>query len=118
VYRSTLGPARMLGIQNLLGSLEVGKPASFIEVAIEDLPSNATLDDAIFALLNTSRRELEEFADRPACRQSLDALVHHGLDIGPQLDCLSDEIARTQRQLDHKVQRVTVAGKCVFDRSR
>ena len=67
------------------------------------------------APMSTSRRELDEFAHGRACRKSLDALVKHGLDIGPELDCLSDEIARTQRQLDHKVQRVTVKGKAVFE---
>lgn len=116
VYRSTLGAARMLEIANTVGSLEVGKPATFIEVEAAELTQNASVDDAVFALLSTSRRELDDFAHRPACRKSLDALARHGLDIGPELDCLSDEIARTQRQLDHKVQRVTVKGKAVFER--
>jgi guanine deaminase len=117
LYRSTLASARMLGLADSVGSLEVGKPATFIEVEARDLPADASVDDAIFALLNSSRRDLEEFAHRPVCRQSLDALAAHGLDIGPELDCLSDEIASTQRQLDHKVQRVTIGGKVQFERT-
>jgi guanine deaminase len=115
LYRSTLAPARMLGIDDSVGALEVGKPASFIEVAADIAPTAQT-DDVIYALLATSQRELEEFTHRSACRRSLDALCHHGLDIGPELDCLSEEISHTQRQLDHKVQRVTVAGTVAYNR--
>jgi cytosine/adenosine deaminase-related metal-dependent hydrolase len=113
LFRSTLAPSRMLGLE--LGMLEVGKHASFIEVEADITPT-ATVDDAIYALLATSRRELREFAHRRACRRSLNALERHGLDIGPELDCLSEEIARTQRQLDHKVQRVTMDGRVIFER--
>jgi guanine deaminase len=116
LYRATLGPARMLGVADTVGALEVGEPATFIEVDAGVLPREASVDDAVCALIGASQRELDDFANRPACRRSLDALIARGLDIGPELDCLAEEIDRTQHHLDDKVQRVIVAGKVQYDR--
>jgi hypothetical protein len=107
----------MLALEEEVGQLEVGKPATFIEVECREDLSSVSCDDAVLGgLLGTSRKELNEFMGRAACREALDALAHRGLDIGPQLNCLSDEIAATQRHLDDKVQRVTIGGKLAFAR--
>src|SRR2546423_10254370 len=45
LYRATLAPAKILGLQEQVGSLEVGKPMSFIEVACDGTYTSA--DDAI-----------------------------------------------------------------------
>lgn len=50
LYRATLAPARILGIDSRVGLLEAGRPMSFIEVA-GDVSKAATADDAIRAIL-------------------------------------------------------------------
>jgi guanine deaminase len=49
LWRSTLAPAMILGLEAELGRLEPGRPASFIEVSARDLARSA--DEAIAALL-------------------------------------------------------------------
>jgi len=52
LYRATLAPAKILGLDPQVGRLVAGAPLSFIEVqASRDLSSAATADDAIRAIL-------------------------------------------------------------------
>jgi guanine deaminase len=51
LYRATLAPAEILGLDAKLGRLERGRPMSFIEVAGDALAAAATADEAIRALL-------------------------------------------------------------------
>lgn len=117
LFRSTVAPVRMLDLHHP-GALVVGAPLSFIEVECspESLKGKSTDDVILGALLNTSSAELDEFAARPACRKALDALQKDGLDIGPDLNCLSDDVAATVTQLENKVVRVTMQGQMVWQR--
>lgn len=117
LFRSTIAPVRMLDLHHP-GTLVVGAPLSFIEVecSAESLKKDTTDEVILGALLGTSSKELDEFAERAACRKALDALQSHGLDIGPDLNCLSEDIAQTQRRLEHKVVRVVMQGETVWKR--
>jgi guanine deaminase len=117
--RVTIAPAKILHVDHLIGQLEVGRPMSFIEVACEPsaLQQRNVHDVILAALLDTSEAELEAFVERPECARALDLLRTSGLDSGPELKCLTDEIERTKQRLERKVMRVTLAGKTVWQRA-
>ena len=117
--RATLEPAKILHLDHLVGRLEVGRQMSFIEVASD--PSALSLrsvDDVILAaLLDTSPAQLDAFVEDPDCARALDLLRSSGLDLGPELKCLTDEIARVKDRLERKVMRVTLVGKTAWQRT-
>jgi cytosine/adenosine deaminase-related metal-dependent hydrolase len=117
--RATIEPAKILHVDHLVGRLEVGRPASFVEVACD--PSalrQRSVDDVILAaLLDTSSSQLDALIDDPDCGGALELLRASGLDLGPELKCLEDDVARTKRQLECKVRRVTLSGKIVWQRT-
>jgi hypothetical protein len=91
---------------------------SYIEVECDEVAS-LSVDDAILkGVLGTSWPQIEGFAQRRECRAALDRLATLGLDIGPDLDCLSEEVGRTKNQLEGRVIRVTIAGKTVWERAQ
>jgi guanine deaminase len=51
LFRSTLAPAKILGLDHLLGRLEPGRPMSFIEVNPKRPVSPTTAEEAIAAIL-------------------------------------------------------------------
>lgn len=107
LYRATLAPAKMLDLEDRLGSFEVGKPLSFIEV---DAPGSFTsADDAIrrgMLELTAANTDLTAFADlQAAC-----------LDIGPRLSEIEQDIRTTAARLEQKVISVTLAGREVWRR--
>ena len=113
IFRTTLAPARMLGFDDL-GTFEVGKPLSFIEISCE--PSaldGASVDEVILnALLGSSSHALDAFAAKSG--EAMDELAAGQLDVGARLDLLASEIEMTRRQLDGKVKRVVMNGQTVF----
>jgi hypothetical protein len=118
LYRATLAPAKMLGVDQKTGRLEVGRPMSYIEVECDEVAS-LSVDDAILkGVLGTSWPQIEGFAQRRECRAALDRLATLGLDIGPDLECLSEEVGRTKNQVEGRVIRVTIAGKTVWERAQ
>jgi guanine deaminase len=53
LWRATLAPARILGLEETVGRFESGRPASFIEAEAVVPATGASADDAIRALLPT-----------------------------------------------------------------
>ncbi len=116
LFRSTLAPARMLGLNNL-GTFQVGMPLSYIEVACD--PSaieKKNVDDVILAaLMESSSQDLDRFIDSNA-EIALDMLESDGLDLGPNLQLLTDDINQSVRRLDDKVTRVVLDGVAVWEK--
>jgi cytosine/adenosine deaminase-related metal-dependent hydrolase len=119
LYRTTLAPAQILGCADRLGSFDVGKEFSFIEVRRQTQVRLATTaDDAI-------RQDLLEFtaADEARYRPGndrgslIDRLQETGVEVGADLAVLTDDVETTARHLDDKVIRVTRAGRTVWWRS-
>jgi guanine deaminase len=116
--RATIEPAKILHVDHLVGRLEVSRPMSFIEIGCErSALAHRTVDEVILAaLLDTSSAELDAFASDPDCAAALELLRSSGLDLGPELKCLTDDVERTRQRLEGKVRRVTLWGKTFWQR--
>lgn len=114
LYRVTLGAARMLGLEQELGSFEVGKPFSLVEVACDRSLSGLSADEAILALLEMTPADLAAWAE--SNREPLNELQASGLDQGPALARLTEAVRETVERLNTKVLRVIVAGQELFYR--
>jgi guanine deaminase len=110
LYRATLAPAKMLGLDDRLGSFDVGKPLSFIEVLAASGDAYRSADDAIL------RGLLEMTPLDEAYQLALDQLRACRLSEGPALDLLKQDIRDTAARLEKKVMRVTLAGEQVWSR--
>jgi guanine deaminase len=117
LYRVTLGPARILGLNNL-GTFELGKPLSYVELdcSAQEMDADDPDEGIVSALLESTTAQLDALTADPDCRRSLDALQQAGLDVGPELDCLCNEVDKTRRKLERKAQRVVMNGATVWER--
>jgi guanine deaminase len=98
LFRTTHAPAAALGLANQLGTFEIGKPLSFIEV-------DATCIDH---LRNANQIRSQDF------RGTVTELAQRGLDAGKQSDLLTSHVQLTQRILDRAVARTTINGRVVW----
>jgi len=112
LYRTTLAPAKILGIDDQVGSLEVGKPMSFIEIACDQKFTSA--DDAITGMLFDGPCDRGPWIDELLI--ATDELQRGSLDLGPKLTMLENEIRATAKRMEKKVQAVTVAGREIWRR--
>lgn len=112
LYRATLAPAQILGLDRDTGSFEIGKRMSFLEIAPTgaDLASK-TANEVIWA-------ELLERPSVAGLEDDLEEFAVNGLDHGETLRRLSEDARNTADLLDAKVLRVTVAGETVWQRER
>jgi guanine deaminase len=111
LYRATLAPAQILRLDSRLGSFEVGKPLSFIEIASSREISKSrdlSADQVIREHLLDGAGELNPSgADEWIAAR--DQLLANGLEPGPEADLLRRDFDRTMSILDRKVLSVTVA---------
>jgi guanine deaminase len=114
--RVTVAPAEIVGLGEWVGTLEVGRRMSLIEIEpFGDVSSAATADDAILTnLLGLSDADLHD-ADR---RLALDALANVQLDAGPQLQLLNADVRATAARLEDRVISVTLDGWQAWRRTR
>ncbi|MBC8103484.1 MAG: amidohydrolase family protein [Cytophagales bacterium] len=112
LFRVTVAPARILGLESQFGALAVGKPCTFLEVDIADR-AYADAESAIRdGLLGLSQADLDRAAASPALR----SLSREGLRWGPEMRLVTQEVHQTAHRLENKVVRVTQAGKMVWKR--
>lgn len=107
--RATLAPARILHLDDQLGTFAIGRPLSFIEIECPTIPPIASADDVILMLLGRP--------DARSLRGALDELQAAGLDGGSALGLLEEDVHRTARTLENRVIRVTRAGSVAYNRS-
>jgi cytosine/adenosine deaminase-related metal-dependent hydrolase len=108
LFRATLTPARIMHLDDQLGTLAVGRSLSFVEVECEPIPSVARADDVILMLLGRP--------DARPLRGALDDLHRSGLDDGPALGLLERDVRDMAKRLENRVIRVTLAGDVVYNR--
>ena len=111
LVRSTSAPARIMHLDRELGTFEVGKPLSFIEIESEPIPPNAVTGAVIMSLLG-----LVPYRLSPDVVAAFDTLQRSGLDAGPELAMLEQDVTTTARRLENKVFRVTMRGSVVYNR--
>jgi guanine deaminase len=119
LWRVTLAPAQILGLDERLGSFDAGKDFSFVEVTrgTRLTVGDASADEAILSgLLETDRGELARFGPGGETGAFVDRLAAGKLDVGDELNQLTESVAETARRLDAKVARVTLAGREVWRR--
>ena len=111
LYRCTLAPAQMLDIDDQIGSFEIGKPMSFIEVQAFDHYDSA--DETIRqGLLGMTA----DPALSPSLQSALDALEAVELEVGRSFELLEDDVRTTAKHLEDRVLAVTVAGAQIWRR--
>jgi len=114
--RVTVAPADILGLNEWVGTLEIGRRMSLVEVEpFGDVSSASGADDAILTnLLGMGDADLND-ADR---RLALDALANVQLDVGPQLALLEADVRATAARLEDRVISVTLDGWQAWRRTR
>jgi guanine deaminase len=118
LWRVTLAPAQILGLEQRLGSFDVGKEMSFVEIASDAraLAGHSAADVILDGLLEISPAELMRYAPHASIGLAIDRLQSTGLEAGPDLDALTADVQSTAERLDAKVQAVTLAGQTVWQR--
>jgi hypothetical protein len=108
LYRATLAPAEILGLTEWLGTFEIGRRMSLIEIEpLRELPASCTADEAILTgLLGMSDADLND----PDRRLAMDALAKVELDAGPELDAVERDVRATATGLENRVISVTLDG--------
>jgi len=106
--RVTVEPAEILGLNEYVGPLDVGRRMSLIEVEpFGEVSPAATADEAILSNLLGMREADLNHADR---RLAIDALATVQLDAGPQLKLLEEDVRATAARLEDRVISVTLDG--------
>jgi guanine deaminase len=124
----TLAPAQILGLDDRLGSFDVGKDFSFIEVkppagpspgsGFGNTPPAATVEQAIVeGLLELSEADIDAYRSGGRFGKIVDRLQTGGLDVGENLGRLTADFAGTARRLDDKIVRVTLSGRTTWERN-
>ena len=109
LYRTTLAAAELLGVADRIGTLAVGRPASFIEVEPSGV-IGSTVDDVIAnALLGVVPADAETAT-------ALVALAAGGLESADELEALSGVVRRSADRTSGRVRRVTLDGLLAFER--
>jgi guanine deaminase len=101
LYKITHAPAAALGWGDKLGTFEVGKPMSFIEVDVQAI-------DRLYRTVS-----LTDHAD---LRAAVAELEQRGLAAGEQADLLEGFVRRAAALFEQAVQRVTVGGREIWRR--
>ncbi len=119
LYATTLAPARILGLADHMGSFDVGKDFSFIEVQSSATPTTfASADDAILrGLLEVDPADLRRYEPGAELGAHVDRLIATGLPVGDESARLTSEISQTAARVDNKVVRTVLAGREVWSRS-
>jgi guanine deaminase len=109
LYRATLAPAQILGLDDRVGTLVPGMPLSFVMADLASGPIPETADQAILSLLGHPEADARTAA-------ALAHLAEEGLPDGPDLEALTTDVHRTAAALNNRVSRVVLDGETVYTR--
>ena len=118
LFRTTLAPAQILGLDYRQGSFDTDKEFSFLEVAGGKPSVEASADEAILTgLLEVPPSDFPRYEFGGEFSLAMGRLEARGLEVGPDLAKLTTDVEQTAQRMISKVQRVTLAGKEAFARS-
>jgi hypothetical protein len=109
LWRATLAPARILGLDQQLGRFAPGMPLSYVEIDPGDARLDLPVDEVITHALLHGHVVPPELS-------AIDRLEREGLGAGLELSMLTDDVTRTMDALDAKVMSVTVNGEPLWRR--
>lgn len=110
LFRATLAPAQILGLDRDAGSFEPGKMLSFIEVEADMVSlTSRTADEVI-------RERLLRSPSVSGLEDALERLATWGLEHGDALARLTEDAHATARRLEGRILGVTLAGEAVWRR--
>lgn len=112
LFRATLAPAQILGLDGDIGSFEAGKMLSCVEVEADVTGLASETADAVI------RERLLGAPSVAGLESDLDQLATQGLDHGDALARLTQDVHAAARRLDDKVLSVTLGGETVWRRKR
>jgi guanine deaminase len=110
LFRTTWAAAEVLGVSDRVGTLGVGRPASFVEV--EPFGEIAGTADEVIA-----RNLLGMDKPDPATVAALERLDRGGVDDAGMLAALEADVRRTADRLNGRVARVTLEGRTAWERA-
>jgi guanine deaminase len=117
LFRTTLAPARILGLSDQMGSFVPGKEFSFIEVATGTVSASVDANDVILTdVLGSSYADLHRYEPGEELGTLIDELAVNGLGVGASLAALTVDVEQTAQRLDTRVVRVTRKGTVVWVR--
>lgn len=111
LWRATLGPARILGLADRLGSFDVGMPLSYITADCDRVfppqtPAGTVIADGLLAM--------PPLVPSPS---ALERLATVGLSHGADLTQLTADAHATAARLEGRIQRVVLVGRTVWERA-
>ena len=112
LWHATLAPAQILGLENEMGTFDLGRPLSYLAADCDPAALAGKTADMVIAedLLEMPAPPGQELAD------ALARLAAGGLPHGPALRAVTDDAHRTAARLDRKIRCVVQAGKTVWER--
>ena len=108
LYRTTLGAAAVLGVADRVGTLAVGRPASFIEV--EPFGAVGTDADQTIATALLGMSDLGPTAP-------IDRSATGALEDAESLAVIEADVRQIAKRLNGRVRRVTLAGRMAWERA-
>jgi guanine deaminase len=111
LFRCTLAPAHLLGLDQTLGSFAPGKSLSYIEIN----PAGPIVETTAEAVIRNHLLELPTVGF-PAYQDLRNELAQQGLSAPKDMDALAADFSRTVERLKHKVRQVVVAGQQLYSR--
>jgi guanine deaminase len=109
LYRATLAPAKILGLHYEFGSFAPGKTISFLDIQCDTSDiEKISVDEFIHDKLLEMPASSQQFAD------AMQALRTQGLQAGPELSLLEQDVRETVARLDKKVRHVVINGKSEY----
>jgi guanine deaminase len=116
--RVTVVPAKALGFGDRFGEFEPGKEMSYVEVRPQVAPEGfwTARETILQGLLGLQASDLPRAGETSELGDALDHLRRGHLDNDAELERLTADVRGTTERLDQAVQRVTLAGRTIWER--
>jgi guanine deaminase len=112
LFRVTIAPARILGLESKFGTFAPGKRFTFLEIDTRGETYRDTETAILGGLLDLSMADMDRYATSPG----LQTLAREGLPWGAELIGVTNDLHKGAHRLENKVLRVTQEGETLWGR--